>query len=245
MSSDAMLRAVFFDAAGTLFEPREPVGETYARIARSYGVEASAAQVSAAFRRVFHEAPGLAFGPGHPAAALRRMERQWWRDLVGATFAGLGTFNDFEAYFTALFDYFADPANWVADPEAAPMLTRLRERGLTLGVISNFDYRLIPILEGLGLSQFFDSVTISSEAGYAKPAPEIFQIALARHSVIPAQALHIGDSAHLDVVGATAAGLAAALIDHDARERVTVSGRSARIATLAAVTEAATRIRFD
>jgi putative hydrolase of the HAD superfamily len=125
------------------------------------------------------------------------------------------------------------------------MLTRLRERGLTLGVISNFDYRLIPILEGLGLSQFFDSVTISSEAGYAKPAPEIFQIALARHSVIPAQALHIGDSAHLDVVGATAAGLAAALIDHDARERVTVSGRSARIATLAAVTEAATRIRFD
>lgn len=239
-----MLRAVFFDAAGTLFEPCEPVGETYARIAGAYGVEASAAQVSDSFRRVFRKAPGLAFGPGHSAAELRATERRWWYDLVATTFAGLGNFDDFGAYFAELFAYFADPAHWVADPEAAPLLIELRERGLTLGIISNFDYRLIPILEGLGLSRFFDSVTISSEAGFAKPASEIFQIALARHLIAPEQALHVGDSAHLDVAGAIAAGLPVILVDHDAPERVTVSGRSARVSTLSAVAEAAARIRF-
>src|ERR1700691_3281631 len=111
-----MLRAIFFDAAGTLFDPREPIGESYARVARGFGVETSAAAVSAAFRRAFAQTPGLAFGPGYRGDELRRMEREWWRGVVRASVAGLGEFSDFDAYFEALFEYFADPANWQADP---------------------------------------------------------------------------------------------------------------------------------
>jgi len=69
-----VLKVIFFDAAGTLFEPREAVGATYARIARGYGVYASAGEVHDAFRRVFGKAPGLAFGPGRSAA--EGIERQ-------------------------------------------------------------------------------------------------------------------------------------------------------------------------
>ena len=104
-----MLKVIFFDAAGTLFEPRDPVGATYARIARGYGVDAGADQVNHAFRRVFGGAPGLAFGPGHSAAELRLLERRWWRELVAASFAGLGTFSSFDDYFDELFAFFADP----------------------------------------------------------------------------------------------------------------------------------------
>ena len=113
-----MLKAVFFDAAGTIFEARQPVGRSYARLAREFGVDTSEEAVSAAFRRVFHAAPPLAFGAGHPPAELRRLERQWWWARVADTFAGLGEFSDFDAYFDALFAFFADPAHWRADDEA-------------------------------------------------------------------------------------------------------------------------------
>jgi putative hydrolase of the HAD superfamily len=238
------LKAVFFDAAGTLFEPRERVGLSYARIAREYGVNARADDVSASFRRVFHKAPGLAFGPGHSAHELRRLERQWWRDLVAATFAGLGRFTDFDAYFDALFAFFADPTHWEADPEAQPTLLRLKNRGLKLAVISNFDYRLYRILDGLGLSAHFDSITISSEAGYAKPSPELFKAALKQHAVTAAEALHVGDSEHLDLAGAAAAGIAAVLIDRSLPERLSVAGQTARVASLARVAEIAETLPF-
>jgi putative hydrolase of the HAD superfamily len=236
----SMIRAVFFDAAGTLFDSREPVGRIYARIAHEHGLDAPEAAVTQSFRRAFGGAPGLAFGPGHPPVALRRLEREWWRERVAETFAPLGIFSDFDAYFAALFAYFAEPSHWQVFPEAIPALRRLKDRGIVIGVISNFDFRVYAILEGLGLADHFDSITISSEAGYAKPQPEIFTAALARHAIAPHEAMHVGDSEHLDLAGAQAAGLAAVLID---RERglsaAKLTGRAARISSLAKVPEIA------
>lgn len=235
-----MIRAAFFDAAGTLFESREPIGRTYARIAREFGLDASEDAVAASFRRAFGEAPGLAFGLGLRPDELRRLERHWWRDRVSETFAPLGKFPDFDAYFDALFSYFANPDHWLADREAPPMLQRLKHDGLKLGVISNFDYRLYRILDGLDLTRYFDSVTISSEAGFAKPRRELYDVALARAGVTVRDAMHVGDSGHLDFAPAAALGFAAVLIDrenHDAAPSIT--GRTARIRSLASVTEVA------
>jgi putative hydrolase of the HAD superfamily len=239
-----VLKVIFFDAAGTLIEPRAPVGATYANVACNYGIATTAEIVDGAFRRVFRQAPGLAFGPGHGAAELRDLERRWWRELVAASFKGLAEFTDFGAYFDDLFALFADPATWRSDLAALPTLRRLGARGFALGMISNFDHRLYRILEGLGLAGQFQSVTISSEAGYAKPSPEIFRIALAKHGANADEALHVGDSEHLDVAGATAAGIAAVLIDPAAPARLLVEGRTARISSLDAVLEAADSIPF-
>ena len=97
-----MIRAVFFDAAGTLFEAREPIGRTYARLARDFGLDAPEDAIAASFRGAFGAAPGLAFGLGLRPDELRRLERKWWRDRVRETFAPLGEFPDFDAYFDAL-----------------------------------------------------------------------------------------------------------------------------------------------
>src|SRR5438876_2534484 len=239
-----MLKAIFFDAAGTLFETREPVGLSYARIAQRYGVEATAVQVNAAFRRAFRAAEGLAFGCGHSPAELRALEREWWRRLVAETFVGVGTFSDFDGYFSELFAYFADPAHWRASSDAASTLASLKQQGLTVGIISNFDYRLYAILDGLGLIRYFDSITISSEAGFAKPSARVFQAALGRHSLKPDESLHVGDSEHLDLAGAAAAGMCAALIDPGLRERISVSGRTGRIARLATVLDLLQELPF-
>jgi putative hydrolase of the HAD superfamily len=239
-----MLKVVFFDAAGTLFAAREPVGHTYARLARRHGVDASDEAVSAGFHRAFSQSGGLAFGPGHPPDELRAMERRWWRALVERSFEGLGRFDDFEAYFTELFAYFADPAHWEVMPEAPAALGRLIKRGLRLGVISNFDYRLYRILDGLGLRKYFQTVTISSEAGYAKPRREIFELALSLNRISAAEAMHVGDSPHMDFAAAAQAGLAAVLLDAGMGPRTELSGRGARTGTLATLDEVTQRLDF-
>ena len=91
------------------------------------------------------------------------------------------------------------------------MLQRLKDDGLKLGVISNFDYRLYRILDGLDLTRYFDSITISSEAGFAKPRREVYDAALARAGVTARDAMHVGDSEHLDFAPAAALGMAAVL----------------------------------
>jgi putative hydrolase of the HAD superfamily len=234
-----MLRIIFFDAAGTLFHPRIPIGESYARVAARHGVSTTAAAIGQGFRRAFHESGGLAFGPGHSPDELWKLEYNWWREVVAKSFAGIGTFDDFDGYFAELFAYFADPDTWMADPGAAPLMENLKRADYRLGVVSNFDYRLYRILDGLNLSRFFDSVTISSEAGWAKPDPRIFKAALAAHGFAPAEAMHVGDSPDLDIVGADAANIAVVLIDPAAGSAVTMNGRAATVKSLGAVTDAA------
>lgn len=70
-------------------------------------------------------------------------------------------------------------------------------------------------MRGVGIAGYFDSVTISSEAGFAKPAAEIFAVALAKHGLSPAESIHVGDSPAHDAGGATAAGMRSLLIERE------------------------------
>ena len=97
------------------------------------------------------------------------------------------------------------------------MLKGLKERGHELGIISNFDSRLFTVLRGLGLAELFDTITISSLAHAAKPAPKIFQLALDKHAMDPEEAVHVGDSRRDDVEGARKAGLQAVLIERESQ----------------------------
>ena len=213
------IKAVFFDAAGTLFTVNGSVGETYARIAREHGKEVAVADLEAGFRRSFAMAPPMAF-PGAPPDQIHVLEKQWWHNLVQKVFAQLGPFPRFADYFDTLFSSFAHADAWKLYPETAEILAALQSRGLRLGIISNFDSRLFGLLDGLGIAHFFDSVVISTQAGAAKPQAAIFTQALAHHDLRPNEALHIGDSYEADVVGAQAAGLTPVLVDrrgHDQR----------------------------
>ena len=95
----------------------------------------------------------------------------------------------------------------------------LRQRGIILSCISNFDSRLFGILDGLGIASQFDSVLISSQVGHAKPDPGIFQVALTRHEVSPEEVLFVGDTPEADVAGAEGAGIKGVLLDPKARQQ--------------------------
>ncbi len=210
-------KAVFFDAAGTLMRTTKPVGESYAQLAKKYGVEVSPKEIRERFRSCFASAPPLAF-PGADASDIKALERQWWKELVWRIFEPYGRFAEFGRYFSELFGYFSRPDAWTLYPETAETLSALRERGFILDVISNFDSRLLPILDGLGIASGFDSVVLSSHVGYAKPAPEIFQAALGLHGLKAEEALHVGDSLDKDVAGASGAGLTGVLLDRNGRD---------------------------
>src|ERR1041384_2693822 len=210
------IKAVFFDAAGTLMRARVRVGETYARIAANHGKMVSPADLADRFRLCFAAAPRLAF-PGAAEETVCALERKWGKELVCELFRPAAAV---EEYFTELFAYFASYEAWVLYPEALDTLHELKRRGLILDVISNFDSRLIGILAGLGIGLFFEHVFLSSRVGYAKPDARIFYTALRQHGLEPADVLHVGDSEVYDLQGAGQAGLRAVLIDRDREVKI-------------------------
>ena len=97
--------------------------------------------------------------------------------------------------------------------DAAPALEQLREHGLRLVVVSNWDCSLPEVLDGIGLGPLVDAVVMSAVVGAAKPDARIFQAALELAGCAPGEAVHVGDSAEDDVGGAVGAGLRALLLD--------------------------------
>ncbi|MBM4123742.1 MAG: HAD-IA family hydrolase [Nitrospira sp.] len=225
---------VFFDAAGTLFHVKGSVAEVYLAYAEPYGVRRTPElleAVSAAFRRAFRDSPPPIFAATEPAD-IKRCERLWWFDIVHTVFYRVGMFEGFDEYFDTVFRAFADPQQWVLCPDTLGALTALKEGGYELGIISNFDTRLFPLLRGLGIEGLFDTVTISTLAKAVKPASQIFRLALDKHAVDPEDALHVGDSVRDDVEGARQAGLIGVLIDRgQAHDRI-VPDATPRINTL-------------
>lgn len=211
------IQAVFFDAAGTLITPVRRVGESYASIARKHGMDVSASEIAGRFRQCFESAPPLAF-PGAAADEIPTLERDWWKRLVERIFEPWDHFETFDEYFSELFAYFAQPESWLLYPEVRETLSALTDRGLILDVISNFDSRLIHIIDGLGAADYFDDIFISSHVGHAKPARGIFEAALSRHGLAAESAMHVGDSPQTDVRGALDAGLRGILVDREGGE---------------------------
>lgn len=221
-------RAALFDAAGTLIALREPAGETYARSARRLGIRASAQRLDEALARSLRRAPPMLF-PEASRAEIDARERAWWRDVVFATFRRAEVDADasqLEACFASLYSEFAEPRAWRAAPDAHETLSTLRAAGLATGVISNFDRRLHGILDGLGLTPLLDVVVLPSDAGAAKPRPEIFRFALAQLGLAAGDALFVGDERECDLEGARRAGMRAI----DARSLATLSDLSNRLA---------------
>ena len=117
--------------------------------------------------------------------------------------------------------------------DVVPCLDTLRENGIRLAVVSNWDNSLHRTLRMFGLTEYFEHVVASLEEGVEKPDPRLFKIALDRLGVEPEHALHVGDNPLDDWQGATDAGMRAFVID-----RNSPAPSEARITSLAQLPEA-------
>ncbi|MGG6295823.1 HAD-IA family hydrolase [Leptolyngbya sp. AN02str] len=209
--SDRKPRVIFFDAVGTLFGVRGSVGQIYGDLARQFGVEVDATALDHAFFTSFKAASPLAF-PGVNADEVPEREYAWWWAIAAETFQHVGVLNqfgDFATFFSALYDHFASVEPWYVYPDTEKTLNHWREQGVELGIVSNFDSRIYALLPLLGLDHYFDTITISSEVGAAKPDTRVFESALQKHDCTAEVAWHVGDSFREDYEGAKAAGIRA------------------------------------
>ncbi len=91
------------------------------------------------------------------------------------------------------------------------VLRALAARGVRLGIVCDVGFTGGALLRGLlqreGLLGHFSGWAFSDEVGHYKPAPQIFEAALAALEAEPGAALHVGDLRRTDVAGAAALGM--------------------------------------
>jgi len=208
MISRKEIRAITFDVGGTLITPWPSVGHVYAEVAAQNGHSGISAEV---LNQQFAAAWNALEGFQHT-----RLE---WAQLVDASFYGLLDPPPSGTFFSSLYDRFAKPDAWHVFRDVAPALAKLKSSGFRLGVISNWDDRLRPLLRALKLDSFFETIVVSCEAGFPKPSCRIYQRAAKELGLQPEQVLHIGDSLEMDFQGAKAAGLQALLLQRKPEHR--------------------------
>lgn len=174
------IRAVCFDATGTLIEIAESVGTVYSRAARAVGVKLPAWRLDDAFKRVLRHGPPLASAgvSGASRAEREAAEFEWWCERVRQTFQATDStveFADPKAFARSLFEHYRRAEAWRERPGARALLEALRAEGLGLGLASNFDHRLPEIIQDLGLIEFFSAFEIPSLHGRAKPSASVFE----------------------------------------------------------------------
>ncbi len=203
----AQVRAVTFDVGGTLIKPSPSVGHIYAEVAARNG------------RKGFSpETLNRRFATAWNGLKSFNHSREEWAALVDETFGPVDGEKPSETFFPEIYDRFAEPDAWHVFEDTLPALNALAAADLYLGVVSNWDERLRPLLEKLGLNKYFQAVIVSCEVAFTKPSPVIFEQAARMLGEAPEYILHVGDSTTHDVAGARGAGFQALLLERGSKD---------------------------
>ena len=205
------VRTVFFDAGETLLHARPTFPDLLATTLREEGHEVEAQAVHDRIH-LMAEAFSAAAAAGDLWTTSATSSRRFWGDVYAVLLAELGVPVE-PALVDRLYATFTDHANYILFDDVLPTLRALRDGGIRLGLISNFEDWLEGLLEALGLSAFFETRVISGLEGLEKPDPAIFHLALDRLGVDAAASAYVGDSPEFDMAPASALGMLPVLID--------------------------------
>ena len=204
-SSSSGVRVVFFDVGGTILRVQPSVGEVYARAASDHGHRVDASTLDERFRHAWQESLVRSRARGHRCSD-QTLRDSWFR-IVSRTFDDSVPASELPALFDDIYERFVSPHAWTVVPGARDTFEMLRERGLRLGILSNWDSRLRVTLQRLELLELFDHVVISHEVGFEKPHDTMFRTALRACGEAPELVLHVGDSLEADIFAARERGL--------------------------------------
>jgi 2-haloalkanoic acid dehalogenase type II len=215
----APIRAIAFDCYGTLIKfDTESFIEAFNDILRDQGLSADPKALWDRWLDSLREAQAEA--QADPEALATRADppfapyRETWVDHFRAAFRAVGVEGDPDAATEYLHRLLGEAD---AYPEAREVVETLRGR-YRLALVSNADDDwLYACLHRNGLADW--EVAVSSEEVRAyKPHPAIYQEALRRLGLPPAEVLYVGDSPLADVFGAQHAGMPVVWINrHDTK----------------------------
>lgn len=209
--------AISFDCANTLVETRWDYAVHGMDCARAIGLEPTEAWELAYRRRFYARLPEFRTANlGGNAATVREFWRAFtlgWCEEVrlpdSATDALMAASESLL--------YGAESAEFRVYDDVVPTLAGLRERGMRMAVLSNWDQSLERVLKSRGLRPYFGVVVASLVLGVEKPDSRIFEHLCAELEAPPERVWHVGDNPLDDVQGARGAGMRGLLIarDHD------------------------------
>lgn len=205
-------RAVFFDVGNTLLAPHPSVSE----VCRQVLAEAGHVHDLSAIDRL------MPLVDAYYEDRYRADDTFWtneeetsavWVGMYSVMCRELGLHTDAATLARRVYDEFGHVYRWRLYDDVLPAFERLTSRGIGIGIISNWDGRLVGLLTGLGVGRYTDTIISSADVNLRKPDPRIFELACDRLNVLPRDAAHVGDHLYADIVGAQAAGMRAVLID--------------------------------
>ena len=149
---------------------------------------------------------------------------------------GLGGCEDARATF---FDLYVGPDFFSLYPDAMPTLEALKARGYRLGIVSNWESRLLQLCAAHGIADHFDFAVVSELEGYVKPHPHMYRRALELAEVAAEQVIHVGDSLKDDIEGAATVGIRGVLVDRSECGHAAYEPRISSLLELEGVLDAA------
>jgi putative hydrolase of the HAD superfamily len=209
-----MIKAVFFDLYQTLVHYQPSQEELEAKALQNLGITVTAE----ALRRPILTANEFIYQQiaGRPLSRRSREEvMALYSEYQQIVIKEAGIKADQKIVMALLGMMQQAKMDLVLFDDVPAVLDDLKKRDLKLGLISNVERDMTATLTKLGLASKLDVVVTSQDAGFTKPQPEIFQYALKRAGVQPAEAVYVGDQYQVDIGGAKNAGMQGILLDRD------------------------------
>jgi putative hydrolase of the HAD superfamily len=203
------IRAILFDFGGTLMYGRRnwtPIvakaDDALTNHIRSQGMEVNLNTFSTEFRKrlneYFHQREKDLLETTYTFVLRELLKEKGYSDLSSEFIR-----NALDALFSVTQD------NWALEEDAIPTLEVLKEKGYSLGIVSNAgdDTDVQQLARRFEITKYFDFILTSAACSYRKPHPRIFELALSNWYCLPSEAVMIGDNLDADIRGAQQAGL--------------------------------------
>lgn len=209
------IKVVFFDVGATLLTPAQNEGTVFFEIAKQLAVRIDPHEVRAKVPQMYEL-----------YEQLYEQDDSFWSDDVRARAIWIEMYEFLASLLAvpresqrplaeAVYRYYFSPTAWKTYDDVLPTLDALQARGMRLGLISNWDSTLVPIMQGLQMEHYFETILSSAVVQLHKPMPEIFHLALSSLDVSASEAMHVGDHPYADVEGARGVGITPVLLDRD------------------------------
>lgn len=209
------VRTIFFDAGFTLLYPSPSILGVCQQACQQLGLHVDLDRL----KEGLQNAENFRFRQSQPSRQTWADEQaiaDFWFSYYMSLLEPLVAEHDealLDQLIRTITEAFEKHTNWQLYPDVKPTLEACQAQGYSLGVISDWNIALGPLLRQFDLTQYFDCLVISAVARHAKPSPKLYDMALERANAIPDYTVHIGDLYIHDVLGARAVGITPILLD--------------------------------
>jgi putative hydrolase of the HAD superfamily len=204
-------KAVFFDAGETLVHPAPSFPELFAAVVTREGHPRTDEEVRHAAAVITERFSAAAKANELWTTSADRSE-QFWGSVYDLMIDALELPSG-NGLRGILYAAFTDLSNYALFDDVPPMLAGFAASDATLGIVSNYEAWLDDLLAALDVRDAFPIRVISGVEGFEKPDPRIYELAMSRAGVTPAESAYIGDNPEFDIDPPAALGMFPVLID--------------------------------